>query len=196
MIMFCEISSHRRNYKVNFHSSTLCHFINLQQWPVYSSMLSLYSISSAKAQLFHENYLFSPCKYVCLCICNLIIYSWVVMCKQTNRWRSHDHTSINVFLYYRSFLFPLCLLIRDNWQVYTLCTYHQHMQIQLQKCSHLTVLSWLHLYICYNYILHNDAKSIWSCHYVMLVKLYDHVPYVHCLFACSSVNHLKPYADN
>ena len=90
--------------KVNFHSSTLYDLVDLQQWPIYSSMLSLYSISSTKILLYHENYLFYPCKYICLCICNLIIYSCVAMCKWTNRWRSHDHTSICVFLYYWSFL--------------------------------------------------------------------------------------------
>ena len=165
--------------KVNFHSSTLCHFINLQQWPIYSSMLSLSSVSDTKVQLFHENYLFSPCKHICLHICNLIIYSCVAMHKWTNRWRSCDHTSINVFLHYQSFLFPPCILICDNWRVYTFCTYYQHMHIQLQKHSHLTVLSWLHLYIWYICILHNDAKSIWSHHYVMLVKLYNHMPHVY-----------------
>ena len=67
--------------KVHFHSSTLYHLVDLQQWSIYSLMLSLSSVSSAKLQLFHESYLFSPCKYICLCICNLIIYSCVPMCK-------------------------------------------------------------------------------------------------------------------
>ena len=113
--------------KVNFHSSTLCHFINLQPWPIYSSMLSLYSVSSTKILLFHENYLNSPCKYICLYICNLIMYSCVAMCKWTNSWRSCDHMSISIFLYYQSFLSSPELLVHDNWQVNTLCTYCQHM---------------------------------------------------------------------
>ena len=82
---------------VNFHSSTPYQLVDLQQWPIYSSMLPLYSISSTKIPLFHEIYLISPCKYVCLCIWYCIIYSCVAMCKWTNRWRSCDHTSICVF---------------------------------------------------------------------------------------------------
>ena len=67
--------------KVNFYSNTLYHFVDLQQWPLYSLMLSLYSISSTNIPLFHKNYLFSTCKYICLCIYNLVIYSCVAMCK-------------------------------------------------------------------------------------------------------------------
>ena len=68
-------------------------------------------------------------KYICLCICNLINYSCVAMCGWTNRWRSHDHTSLSVFLYYRSFLSSPYLFICDNWQVYTLCTYWPHVHL-------------------------------------------------------------------
>ena len=71
--------------KVNFHLSTPYHLVDLQQWPIYSLMLSLYTVSSTKIPLFHENYPICPCKYVCLHVCNLIIYSCVAMCEQTNR---------------------------------------------------------------------------------------------------------------
>ena len=67
--------------KVNFHFSTPYHLVNLQQWSLYRLMLSLSSVSSTKIQLFHESYPFSPYKYICLCIHNLIIYSCVAMCK-------------------------------------------------------------------------------------------------------------------
>ena len=32
--------------KVNFHSSTPYHLVDLQQWPIYSLTLSLYTVSS------------------------------------------------------------------------------------------------------------------------------------------------------
>ena len=63
-LCFVSIVVVLENIKVNFHLSTLYHLVNLQQWPIYSSILSLYSVSSIKILLFHENYLIYPCKYV------------------------------------------------------------------------------------------------------------------------------------
>ena len=50
--------------EVNFHLSTPYHLVNLQQWPLYSLILSLHSVSIIKILLFHENYLNYSCKYV------------------------------------------------------------------------------------------------------------------------------------
>ena len=168
--------------KVYFHSSASYHLVDLQQWPIYSSMLSLYSVSSTKFHYVMKTTYFLLVNMFVYIYINLIIYSCVAMCKWTNRWRSCDHTSISVFQYYQSFLSSPYLLIHDNWQVYTFvltnhtCTLH----IWLENHYHLTVLSWLNLYMCDNCTLHNKCKSIRSCHYVMFVKLYNHAPHVHC----------------
>ena len=79
--------------KVNFHSSTPYHLVDLQQWPIYSLMLSLSSYLALKFHYFIKNtqfllvnmfvyiYIISLYIHVLLCVNEPIDEDHVIICQ-------------------------------------------------------------------------------------------------------------------
>ena len=137
----------------------------------------------------------------------------------------------------------------DGWHLYIPCTYWPHVHLAHLARKALSLHCFIMIKSVYMLNCTMNVKSIWShtscmilhvlifcfvwsCHYIILVNLYDHMPHVcycmyycfvlfdhviyytcktiqscawgillhvcmlYCLFNCSSVNHLKPYADH
>ena len=67
----------------------------------------------------------------------------------------------------------------------SLCTYQPHVHLAHLAREALSPHCFIMIKSVYmlNCTLCNECKSIQSCHYVMLVKLYDHAPHVYyCMY--------------